>query len=281
MRPDDDRDPAVRWPGGARSAAALTFDFDAESVWVAHDPLNAGRPCVLSMGAYGARRGVPLLLELLARHELRATFYVVGEVALHHRGRVEAIAADGHELAVHGWTHAAPASMRPDQHVDDLARTRELLERIGGRPVSGYRSPSADFGVELVQQLDALGFRHSSNHSDDVHPYLHPGTQIVELPTSYLLDDAAHWWFSAAHWTKKMATNGEVREIWDEELAGIHELGGLLVPMMHPQIVGRPGRLRFLDGFLAHLRAHEIWIATAGEVAAHAAAELGEAGGGG
>jgi len=91
---------------------------------------------------------------------------------------------------------------------------------------------------------------------------------------SYLLDDAAHWWFSAAHWTKKMATNGEVREIWEEEFAGIHDLGGLLVPMLHPQIVGRPGRLRFLDSFLAHLRAHETWIATGGEIADHAAAEL-------
>jgi hypothetical protein len=44
------------WPGSYKAAASLTFDFDAETVWVALDPANAHRPGVLSIGAYMADR---------------------------------------------------------------------------------------------------------------------------------------------------------------------------------------------------------------------------------
>lgn len=66
------------WPDGMRCAASFTFDFDAEEVWIAEDPANADRPGVLSQGAYGAKWGVPLLLELLARHGITSTFFVPG-----------------------------------------------------------------------------------------------------------------------------------------------------------------------------------------------------------
>jgi hypothetical protein len=53
---------------------ALTFDFDAEEVWVGEDPANAGRPGVLSQGTYGAKVAVPLILDLLDRHGLKPQF---------------------------------------------------------------------------------------------------------------------------------------------------------------------------------------------------------------
>ena len=50
------------WPDGKRCAAAFTFDFDAEEVWIGEDPENANRPGVLSQGTYGAKVAVPLIL---------------------------------------------------------------------------------------------------------------------------------------------------------------------------------------------------------------------------
>ena len=76
------------WPNGARGAVAFTFDFDAEEVWIADDPENANRPGVLSQGTYGAKVAVPLILELLARHGLRQTFFIPGRVAERHPHRV-------------------------------------------------------------------------------------------------------------------------------------------------------------------------------------------------
>jgi len=69
------------WPDGMRAAAAFTFDFDAEEVWIGDDPENENRPGMLSQGTYGAKVALPLILELLRRHDLRATFFIPGRVA--------------------------------------------------------------------------------------------------------------------------------------------------------------------------------------------------------
>src|SRR5260221_13432898 len=96
------------WPDGARCAASFTFDFDAEEVWIGEGPENANRPGVLSQGTYGAKVAVPLILALLARHQVHATVYLPGRVAERHPGRVGAIVAAGHDSAHHGYRHTSP-----------------------------------------------------------------------------------------------------------------------------------------------------------------------------
>jgi peptidoglycan/xylan/chitin deacetylase (PgdA/CDA1 family) len=256
------------WPGGTRSAAALTFDFDAEEVWIAQDPANAGRPGVLSQGTYGAKVGVPLVLRALERQEVRATFFVPGRVAERYPERVRAIVGAGHELAHHGYTHTSPTALSPAAEEDELVKGLEILSTFG-TPVTGYRSPSWDFSSATLPLLAAHGFRYSSNFMDDLRPYRHEPSGIIELPVHWTIDDAPHFSFSGATWTKKIATVAEVRSIWTEELAGIHRLGGSAILTMHPQVIGRPGRIGLLDDAIALLRGQgETFIATCAEIAA-------------
>src|SRR4051794_28983140 len=72
------------WPGGAEVAVSLTFDVDAESGWLGSDPAYAGRLSTLSEGRFGVTRGLPRILEILDRHEIKATFYVPGDTAERH-----------------------------------------------------------------------------------------------------------------------------------------------------------------------------------------------------
>src|SRR5512138_1930524 len=92
-RPSRIRSGSAMWPDGKRAAASFTFDFDAEEVWIGEDPANADRPGVLSQGTYGAKVAMPLILELLDRHGVRATFFVPARVAERHPRRVEEIVA--------------------------------------------------------------------------------------------------------------------------------------------------------------------------------------------
>ncbi|MBX6369513.1 MAG: polysaccharide deacetylase [Rhodospirillales bacterium] len=253
------------------ASVAFTFDFDAESVWIGDDPANAERPSVLSQGTYGAKVAMPLLLELLEWRGVTATFFVPGVVAERYPERVEAIVAAGHELAVHGYTHTSPAKLSRDEEEAELVRAKGVLEGFGAE-IRGYRSPSWDFSPHTLELLQAHGFAYSSNYMDDIRPYVHPGTSIVELPVQWILDDAAHWWFSPADWLKKISTTSEVRQIWEEELLGIERLGGCCILTMHPQVIGRPSRLAFLDGFIGFVQERPgLRIATCSEIAAGAA----------
>lgn len=258
------------WPEGKRCAVAFTFDFDAEELWIGEDPENADRPGVLSQGTYGAKVGVPKLLELLERHSVRATFFIPGRVAEAHPDRVREILAAGHEVGHHGYTHRSPNRLSREEEEEELVKGKQALEALGAE-LAGYRSPSWDFSEHTLDLLTAHGFRYSSNLMDDIVPYRHADHPIVELPVQWILDDAPHFWFEAATWEKKISTTDEVLRIWEEEFLGIRDFGGLAVFTMHPQIIGRPSRLKALSRFIGFVKAHDdVWVASCGEIGARA-----------
>jgi peptidoglycan/xylan/chitin deacetylase (PgdA/CDA1 family) len=255
------------WPDDNRCAASFSFDFDAEEVWIGEDPDNASRPGVLSQGTYGAKVAVPKVLEVLERNGVRASFFIPGRVAESHPERVKEIVAAGHEVGHHGYTHTSPTRLSREEEQAELLRGKEILESFGTEVV-GYRSPSWDFSPHTLEMLERHGFRYSSNLMDDVRPYRHEGSAVVEVPVQWILDDAPHFWFDGATWTKKISTIEEVRRIWEDEFLGIRDLGGTAVFTMHPQIIGRPSRLRLLDGFIGFVKGHtDTWLATCGEIA--------------
>jgi peptidoglycan/xylan/chitin deacetylase (PgdA/CDA1 family) len=255
------------WPDAARCAVAFSFDFDAEEVWIADDPAAAQCAGVVSQGTYGARVGVGLILEILARRRVTATFFVPGRVAERHAERVQEIVAAGHELGHHGYTHTPPARLSRDEEAEELDRGLRILESFGIE-VAGYRSPSWDLSAHTLALLRERGLCYSSNLMDDIRPYRHEDSSIVELPVQWILDDAPHFWFEVGTWNKKISTNAEVRSIWEEEFLGIRRLGGCCVFTMHPQIIGRPGRLALLDALIGFVQQHDdVWLATCGEIA--------------
>lgn len=259
------------WPDGATAAVAFTFDFDAEEVWIGEDPANADKPGILSQGTYGAKVAVPLVLDLLDRVGVRASFFVPGRVAERHPRRVEDIVARGHELAHHGYTHTSPTLLDPDEEERELLKGREILESFGAE-VRGYRSPSWDLSGATLELLERHGFAYSSNLMDDIRPYRHAGSTVVEVPIQWILDDAPHFWFDPASWTKKISTVEEVRSIWEREVLGIRGLGGAAIVTCHPQIIGRPGRIGFFEEFVRFVADHDdLWIATTGEIAGRVA----------
>ena len=258
------------WQNKRKCAVALTFDLDGDDVWIAVDPANKDKPGVLSQGRYGPKVGVPLILSLLERTGVTATFFILGKIAERYPDLVASIAEAGHDLAVHSYDHTSPTDLTPEEEEAALLRTRGILEAYSGEVV-GYRSPSWDFSKFTLDFLQKHNFAYSSNMMDDLWPYMHPGTNVIELPIQWILDDAAHFWFDVDAWNKKISTPSEVREIWDAEFEGIYELGGAFLLTMHPQFIGRPYRLKMLEGFIEFVRSHEgAWLTTCAEIAKQA-----------
>jgi peptidoglycan/xylan/chitin deacetylase (PgdA/CDA1 family) len=177
------------------------------------------------------------------------------------------IVAAGHEIAHHGYRHISPARHTREDEERELRTGLEVLRAFGAEVV-GYRSPSWDVSPSTEELLQAHGFTYSSNFMDDIKPYRREASSLVEIPVQWILDDAAHFWFDEARWTKKISTAEEVRSIWEGEFRGYRRLGGAYVLTMHPQIIGRPYRLEMLEAFIETVRQPgDTWIATCREIA--------------
>ncbi len=237
----------------------LTFDLDAESGALAADASNASRPGVLSIGQYGPRVGVHRILRLLAAEGIAATFFVPGWVVDRYPAAVEAIVKAGHEIGHHGYTHTPPAQF-PDRAAEEAEFTKAIASIVrvtGARPI-GYRSPSWDFSPYSLGLLQQYGFHYSSNFMDDDAAYRHTldgrPSNIVELPIQWMNDDAPFFLFRPG-FQRPIQPASHAFEIWTEELAALYdEPGKLFVLTMHPQIIGRPSRVKMLQRFIAFAR---------------------------
>ena len=145
---------------------------------------------------------VGLLLRLLARYETRATFFVLGWVAVRHAELIRTIARAGHEIASHGWDHARVTDQTPRQFQASIRRTKDALERITGAPVLGFRAPSFSIVPGREWALDVLieeGYRYDSSlfpvrrpgygyprGSSDPHWLERPAGRLAEIPPTTL-----------------------------------------------------------------------------------------------
>jgi polysaccharide deacetylase family protein (PEP-CTERM system associated) len=111
-------------------------------------------------------RNTEIILELLARHDARGTFFTLGWVADKHPDIVRRIADAGHEIASHGWWHRKITSLTPDQFREDAHSSRAILEQVSGHPVMGYRAPSFSITPGNEWAFDVLletGYRYDSS----------------------------------------------------------------------------------------------------------------------
>jgi len=95
-------------------------------------------------------RWTPQLLELLAKHNVRATFFLIGQYAAAQRSLVRQTHKAGHLIGNHTWTHPNLARMSAQQTREELSRTNEELEQITGASVRYFRPP---FGLRRPATL--------------------------------------------------------------------------------------------------------------------------------
>jgi len=128
--------PTVYRAPAPAAAVAFTFDDGPDPTWT------------------------PRVLEILAAHEAKATFFVVGERALAHPDLVARIAREGHEIACHGHTHAFGFHFWSARRMArDIARGQEALVTLLGRASPWFRPPQGIRVPHLHSALDRLPVR--------------------------------------------------------------------------------------------------------------------------
>ena len=250
---------------------ALTFDFDAMSLWIGS--FGATSAGAVSRGEFG-QIGVARILDLLARHEIHATFFVPGHTALAFPDSVRAIVAGGHEVGHHGYVHERISGLDPQREHEVLERGFEALASVADLSPRGYRSPSFEFTDATPGLLQQFGFLYDSSlmatdftfywpRAGDRAPADGPyefGVEVpvVEAPVSWLLDDFPHFeYISRGAGPANIKSPDEVFDIWWPELEFFTTLeeADCFTLTMHPQVIGRGSRLAMLDRFIAAIKA--------------------------
>ena len=112
---------------------ALTFDDGPNPVWT------------------------PRLLDLLASHDVRATFFLVGSRAQAQPALVRQIVAAGHLIGNHSWSHPNLALSSARRISEELSRTNQILAQIAGAPPRYFRPPFGARRPEVLRAARRLG----------------------------------------------------------------------------------------------------------------------------
>ncbi len=268
------------------TTVCLTFDFDAVSLWVGSFRATTATP--ISRGVYGAEVGVPRVLDLLARYDIPATFFVPAHTAEAFPDALAAIRDKGHEIALHGDCHEAPVGRTLQEEAELLDRSIEKLSNAVGGDFHprGYRSPAFDLSANSIALLEQRGLLYdSSMMGHDFIPYRArkgyvvdderyeqgEASQVIEMPVSWELDDFPFFTFLNKPLYAGLRAPSEVLEIWRDEFDYCNLLGGGVFTLtMHPQIIGRGPRIAMLDELIRHMSSCQgVTFLTIAEEAAH------------
>lgn len=95
----------------------------------------------------------PAILDWLKENKLKATFFILGENAVRYPELVKRIAAEGHELGSHTWTHTQLTKLKPEAVRREVRRTHDLIVSLTGRAPVYFRPP---YGSLLLTQRIAI-----------------------------------------------------------------------------------------------------------------------------
>jgi len=265
----------ITWPKGKRCAVALSFDLDGESPWIHRDAALADRPLTMSMGAYGPKTGAPRILDVLDRYNLKVCWFIPTWIVERYPDICRDIQKRGHEIGHHGHLHEKPFFLKGGAEEEEalLLKSLDIFKKVLDVRPKGSRLPSADPSRDSMDLLKKHGFTYHSNLMDADLPYCHKTKhgELVELPTAWCNNDWPFFGFSAVPQVGTgIRSQEDVFEIWKEEFDGAYEERGFFNLMGHPQVIGRPSRMRMVARLLEHILGKgDVWFATPIDIAEH------------
>lgn len=139
--------------------------------------------CSTDWGAHESRvvSNTKILLDLLDKHNTKATFFIVGWVGERYPELVLEIRDRGHEIGCHSYMHKKVYDLTPDQFRQDTYKAKMILEKVLGDRVVGYRAPSYSITSKSLWALDILaelGFEYDSS----IFPVYHDNYGIPDAP---------------------------------------------------------------------------------------------------
>ncbi len=223
---------------------------------------------------------------MFARWGIQTTWFIPGHSIETFPEEMKAVAAAGHEIGMHGYSHENPIAMTPEQEEAIFDKCVGLITDLAGKPPRGYVAPWWEFGQKTNELLQKKGIRydHSLMHNDH-HPYYvrvgeawtkidyaqHPSTwmrpfehgtetRLIEIPASWNLDDLPPMMFvKAAPNSHGFVNPRDIEQMWRDQFDWVYANYDYAVfPItIHPDVSGKPHVLQMHERLFAHFKAHD------------------------
>ena len=263
------------WPNGARLAVSVSVQFESGGQPISgaggpiSEPILPGFPDLgqNSFYEYGVREGMPRLLDLLDKHDIKMTSFMVGDAVRKRPDLAAEIVSRGHEAAAHGhgWQRQYQLP-RPQEKAWIVDSAQAIEEATGTRP-TGYNNYWIRAGVNTLEILAELGFIY---HIDDLsadEPFLQSinGAPFATVPYSVHLNDITSFDFSGFN---PAAYEQQLVDEFDQLYEEGDSRRRLMAVALHERISGHASRVRVLDRIFRQLREREdVWWARKDDIA--------------
>jgi len=272
----------LKLPAGKSAAVCVSFDLDAWSIMLrmrAVGLLGDGNygPINFSRGEFGIVTGIPRIMALLDKYNIKATFFTPGVIAETYPSMVKELHRRGHEIAAHGYFHECPASLNEKQEREMWEKSVKIIKDVTGERPYGYRVP---FEIPRANELSPVsiklmleyGFKYISQHMgpSDFHPSkVRDGDEyyfdrppkfgkevnLLNIPVNELILDDLAYFLGVNSFYPRLENTDHVYGNWKEEFDYMYEneKDGFYMFVLHPESTGRAHHLMLVERTIQYI----------------------------
>jgi allantoinase len=268
------------WPGGAHIAVVFNMSWETwpKTLGTAENNQRSSEkvPPDAKYGrwmmpvyehAYAETAGMQRLLDVWARHGVRASCYTDGAAVELYPELARRVAAEGHELLVQGWDHSFLWEQSIKEQTDSIDKTIEVIERVVGKRPVGYSASAGSITPETFDIVAERDFTYCCGFRNTDVPFIIPmGDKKLVGMNSYALTDFM------SYGSQELAPR-DVMTMWRDFFDAMYEEGQRGFPQMlafgtHP-FLGHGFRTRPMEEVIEYVKSRPgVWMATRDEIAA-------------
>ena len=249
------------WPHEARMVISISMQMEAGAQPVSGaesplPPIDRRYPDIAASKwyDYGFKEGIPRLLDMFDRKNIKVTSHMVGAAVDAHPALAREIVDRGHEASGHGQTWSPEFSMTPEEERAVYQRSIDSIQRATGTRPFGFNAFWLRGTPNTLAILQSLGFTY---HIDDVsrdEPFLVnvENRPFAVVPYTLHMNDIVD--YETRYFNTEMYANDLKRE-FDALYEESDRRRRMMSVSAHDRIAGRPSRTRVLEEFIAYAQA--------------------------
>jgi peptidoglycan/xylan/chitin deacetylase (PgdA/CDA1 family) len=202
---------------------------------------------------YGIYEGTPRLLDLMDKHEVKLSAFMIGQAVDKDPGLAQEVVRRGHEAAAHGRTWTASYDLSQDEERRFIEDNVESIAKATGQTPKGWSAYWVRNSVHTLDILENRGFTYYLDEASRGEPFIVPikAGDFVTVPYTFHMNDIVSFPFEG--WSP-LAYEQALKDEFDQ----LYEEGGtrrrMMVISLHDRISGHAGRVRVLDRFLTYAK---------------------------